>query len=377
MIRDLKIDGGIVGNHNDLGVNQKGLEDVVELLKKQTIEGLHSGVQLHIARKGETILEIAMGEARPGIPLKKNSVILIYSSSKPITSMAIAQLWEKGKIHLNQTVKSIIPEFGNGKETCTMRHLLTHVSGFPMNDFSWKGINSNEKFLNAIYNHRAEFKPGTQCSYHPSSSWMVLGEIIRLIDGRPLRDYLKEEIFTPLEMDETSLGLTEERINVLGERWALKDSNEPEDASLIRWDNDFNAPTKVFLPGGSGYSTAHDMGIFYKALWNGGEWRGKRIVQSKTLKYFIDTHLKGIIDQTFGLPTSKGYGFHTGKVVGLRCSPTTFGHGGRRTCINFCDPELDLIVNFNSRTLLNNEDHFKRSQEMIDRIYEACRFNFM
>ena len=86
--------------------------------------------------------------------------------------------------------------------------------------------------------------------------------------------------------------------------------------------------------------------------------------------------MNGIIDQTLGFRTSKGYGFHKGRAIGLRCSPKAFGHGGMRTCINFCDPELDLIVNFNSRTLLNNDDHFKRSQEMIDVIYEACRFNF-
>jgi len=372
----LNIDGGIIGEPEDLGVTRKGLENVMDVLKDQTKEGLHSGVQLHITRQGETVLEIAIGEARPRVPLKTNSVLLIYSSTKPITAIAIANLWEKGKIHLNQTVKSIIPEFSGGKEACTIRHIMTHVAGFPMHACSFKGTNSNENFLSDIYNHKLEFTPGTQCSYHPSSSWMILGEIVRRIDGRPLRKYLKEEVFNPLGMNETSLGLSEERIKELGDRWARKDSNVPEDESSIRWDNVVNAPTKVFLPGGSGYSTATDMGTFYKALWNGGEWNGNRIVKKRTLDYFTATNLTGIIDQTFGLFTSKGFGFHKGKSVGLRCSPKAFGHGGKRSCINFCDPELDLIVNFNSRTLLNNDDHYKRSQEMIDVIYEACRFNF-
>lgn len=375
-MNDLYIDGGIVGEPEDLGVTQKGLEDVVGVLKDQTKKGLHSGVQLHIARKGVTILEIAMGEARPGVPMKTDSVLLIYSDTKPLTAMAIARLWENGKVHLNQTVKSIIPEFSGGKEACTIRHIMTHIAGFPMINYSFKGTNSNQKFLNDIYNHKVEFTPGTQCAYHPSSSWMILGEIVRRIDGRPHRKYLKEEIFIPLGMNDTSLGLTEERIKELGERWALKDSKVPEDRSEIRWVNVSNAPTKVYLPGGSGYSTATDMGTFYKALWNGGEWNGTRIVKKKTLDYFTATNLNGIIDQTLGNITRKGFGFHKGKSVGLRCSPKAFGHGGKRTCINFCDPELDLIVNFNSRTLLNNNDHYKRSQEMIDVIYEACRFNF-
>lgn len=375
-MHELNIDGGIVGEPEELGVTRKGLENIIDVLKNQTKEGLHSGVQLHIARKGETVLEIAIGEARSRVPLRTNSVLLIYSSTKPITAIAIAKLWEKGKIHLNQTVKSIIPEFSGGKEACTIRYIMTHIAGFPMIAYSFKGTNSNEKFLSDIYNHGLEFTPGTQCAYHPSSSWMILGEIVRRIDGRPLRKYLKEEVFNPLGMNDTSLGLSEERIRDLGDRWALKDSNVPEDESNIRWDNVVNAPTKVFLPGGSGYSTATDMGTFYKALWNGGEWNGNRIVRKRTLDYFTATNLTGIIDQTIGLSTSKGFGFHKGKSVGLRCSPKAFGHGGKRSCINFCDPELDLIVNFNSRTLLNNDDHYKRSQEMIDVIYEACRFNF-
>ncbi|MHA2259748.1 MAG: serine hydrolase domain-containing protein [Promethearchaeota archaeon] len=372
----LNIDGGIIGDSEYLGVSQKGLEDVIDVLKNQTINGLHSGVQLHIARKGITVLDIAMGEARPGVPMKTDSVLLIYSDTKPITAMAIAQFWEKGKLHLNSTVKSIIPEFDGGKETCTIRNILIHTAGFPMNDYSFKGKNSNEDFLNDIYNHKAEFKPGTQCSYHPSSSWMILGEIVRRIDGRLMRNYLKEEIFIPLGMYETTLGLTEERIAEVGDKLALKDSKLPEDEPQVRWVNVTNAPTKIFLPGGSGYSTATDMGIFYKALWNGGEWEGNRIVKKKTLDYFTATNLTGIIDQTFRTYTIKGYGFHKGKAIGLRCSPRAFGHGGRRTCMNFCDPELDLIVNFNSNTLLSDNNHNKRLQEMINVIYEACRFNF-
>ncbi|MHA2130031.1 MAG: hypothetical protein ACW99L_08665, partial [Promethearchaeota archaeon] len=84
----LNIDGGIIGDSEYLGVSQKGLEDVIDVLKNQTINGLHSGVQLHIARKGITVLDIAMGEARPGVPMKTDSVLLIYSDTKPITAMA-------------------------------------------------------------------------------------------------------------------------------------------------------------------------------------------------------------------------------------------------------------------------------------------------
>lgn len=371
---ELNVDGGILGEPDKVGLDRNGLEDVLAFLKKQTLEEkLHSGVQLHIARNGQSVLNVAVGEARPGIPMKTNSVLLIFSSSKPWTAMAIGQLWEQGKIHLNQTIKSIIPEFGNGKESATVRHVLLHISGFPMTDYIWKSPPINEVFLEDIYNQKAKYAPGTQSGYHPSSGWMILGEIVRRIDGRSIEDYLDEEIFNPLGMKDTTLGITQKRIDELGDRWAHKDTKDPEFDQMI---NFLNRPTGVILPGGSGHTTVQDMGIFYKTLWNGGEWNGYRIIKKKTLDFFTQTHLAGVTDQTFGFPSSRGYGFFKGKSVGLVCSLNTFGHGGMRSCVNFCDPELDLIVNFHSNTMLTVDGTFNRAQAMIKVIYDACRYNF-
>ena len=369
-MRKVNIDGGIVGDPESTDVDRNALENILNLLIKQTREGLHSGAQLHIALKGRTILNVAVGEARPGIPMKTNSVLLIFSSSKPLTAISIAQLWEQGKLHLNQKVQSIIPEFANGKESVTLRHLMTHVSGFPMNTYEWRGTSNDEIYLANIYKQEPKYKPGTQCGYHPSSSWMILGEIVRRIEGIPVRKYLEKSIFKPLGMKETSLGLTEERTEELGDRRAFKDTEVPEEILTVKR---VNRPTKVFLPGGSGYSTAYDMGLFYKALWNGGEWGGVRIIKEKTLDYFTETQIKGIIDQTMNFRTSYGFGFFKGRINGSECSPNTFGHGGRKSCVNFCDPDLDLIVNFNSNTMLSNEETFFRAESMRKVIYDACR----
>ena len=382
---ELYIDGGIEGNPEAVGMNSSGLDDIINLLKLQVKKKLHSGTQLHIAREGQTVLNIAMGEARPGVPMKRNSVMHLYSAGKPWTALAIAQLYERGKLDLYQTVQSIIPEFANGKETCTIEHVLIHEGRFPMWNYSQDDAANWEDWIRDICNEKAEYVPGTQCGYHHASGWVLLGEIVRIVDGRRIEKYLEDEIFTPLGMNDSILGMTKDKAEQLNDHLALK-GTEPE---YIPWGNFYNLfgnnPDHVILPGGSSYSTATDLGKFYKTLWNGGESiEGKRIIKKKSLDLFTATHRMGITDQILSLPKlgefdlrpSYGYGFFKGKSFGLMCSPDTFGHGGMRCSVNFCDPQLDLIINFNSNTLLNVEPVFKRANKVKLAIYDACRHHF-
>lgn len=382
---DINFDGRIIENPEKVGFSKAGLELVLDLLKNQVYNGLHSGAQLHIAREGKTVLDVAIGKAKSGVPMKRNSVLHIFSSSKPWTTIAIAQLIEQGKVGLHQTVQSIIPEFTNGKETCTIEHILLHESGFPMFEYKRSRTMRVEDFLRDIYKEKAEYVPGTQCGYHATSSWLVLGEIVRLIDGRRIERYLEDEIFKPLNMNDTSLGMPKERADYLGNRLAIKDT-EPDYEHWSNYNNLFgNYPDPPILPGSSGFSSAVDMGKFYTTLWNGGEsLEGVRIIKKKTLDLFTATHRKGITDQILSLPKlgyqdlrpDFGYGFFKGKSLGMACSPDAFGHGGLRCAKNSFDPQLDLVANFISNTLLNTIPHFNRSEEINNAIYNACRYKF-
>ena len=379
------IDGGIEGNPEIVGMSSSGLDEVINLLKKQVKEKLHSGTQLHIAREGQTVLNIAIGEARPGVPMKRNTVMHLYSAGKPWTALAIAQLYEQGKLDIYQPIQTIIPEFVNGKESCTIEHVLIHEGGFPMWKYPQDDTTNCEEWIRDICNEKAEYVPGTQCGYHHASGWVLLGEIVRIIDGRKIEKYIEDEIFTPLGLNDSSLGMTKNKAEQLGGRLALKDTS-PDYIPWAHFYNLFgNNPDHVILPGGSSYSTATDLGKFYKALWNGGESsEGTRIIKKKTLNLFTATHRMGITDQILSLPNlgefdlrpSYGYGFFKGKALGLMCSPDTFGHGGMRSSVNFCDPKIDLIINFNSNTLLNVEPVFKRANDIKSAIYNTCRYKF-
>jgi CubicO group peptidase (beta-lactamase class C family) len=368
---------GISGNPEEIGMSISDLKKVIQLLETQVSKGLHTGAQLHVSRKGETVLDVAVGEAKPEVQMQNDSILLLWSSGKPWTSVAIAQLWESKKLKISQTVQSIIPEFKSGKESCSIKHVLTHTGGFPMINYSkWLTASWDELIMDAC-REKAEYFPGTQRGYHPRMAWIILGETIRRIDGRRIDDYLREEIFEPLRMESSYLGMTKERATKLVDRIALKDSPDPSEKMHL-WVNNFEG--KIF-PGTTAYSTSRDMGKFYSMLWNGGEWNGNRILKKDTVKYFTATHRKGIADLTFSTPSYQsvpdwGLGFAKGKSNSHYCSEDAFGHGGRSSCINFCDPKVDLIINFNSNTMLPVEQNFQRGNAVISKIYAACRYKF-
>src|SRR5687768_6546918 len=93
--------------------------------------GLHLGAQLYVSWRGEVVLDFACGEAREGVPMRTDSVVQWFSSGKPLTAMAVAQLYEKGLVRIEAPVMDYVPEFGrNGKDAITLEHLLTHTGGF-------------------------------------------------------------------------------------------------------------------------------------------------------------------------------------------------------------------------------------------------------
>ncbi len=109
------------------------------------------------------------------------TLIVWMSSTKPIAAVAVAQLWERGKLELDDPVVRHIPEFGsNGKEAITIRHLLTHTAGIRGIAGRWEQ-QPWEKIVETICAMRIEpgWEPGKKAGYHVATSWYILAEIVR------------------------------------------------------------------------------------------------------------------------------------------------------------------------------------------------------
>ena len=159
------------------------LDRAATVIESGIERGLHIGAQLYVSLDGKRVADLAFGLAREGVAMTPDTIMLWMSSTKPITALAIAQIWERGKIALAHRVAKYIPAFGvRGKESITIRHVLTHTGGFRFAVGEW----SNEPWEQIIAQIcDAELEPGwiigRTSGYHISSGWYLLGEIIRRV----------------------------------------------------------------------------------------------------------------------------------------------------------------------------------------------------
>ena len=102
-----------------------------QLLEEGIDAGLHARAQIYISRKSDVIADDGIGESRPDIPMDCNTINLWLSTTKPITAILFAHLWERGEVQLDSKVSDVIPKFAvAGKSAITFRHILTHTEGF-------------------------------------------------------------------------------------------------------------------------------------------------------------------------------------------------------------------------------------------------------
>jgi len=359
------------------------LDRAANVIESGIERGLHIGAQLYVSQDGKRVADLAFGLAREGVAMTPDTIMLWMSSTKPITALAIAQVWERGKIALDDRVAKYIPEFGTrGKEPITIRHVLTHTGGFRGAVGAWTN-DPWEQIVAQISESKLEagWIIGKTSGYHIASGWYVLGEIVRRVctDGRPYSRYVREQICEPLGMRDTWIGMPANQWRAYGDRIAPMHFGatfkRPEPHRYAPWSSSAEA-VAIERPGGNGRGPIHDLGRFYEAMLAGGE----NIVTPQTIEALSARHTVGLLDKTFtyqldrGLGVvldSKQYGPSSGW-YGSRCSPRTWGHAGYNCSVGFLDPENRLVVTlvFNGMPEAEPALHEERARATIDAIYD-------
>jgi CubicO group peptidase (beta-lactamase class C family) len=316
---------------------QPDLPKTTQLLRDGIAAGQHIGVQMCISRNGKLLADLAIGESRPGIPLTDQTLMLWMSAGKPITAAAIAQLWERSKLSLDDPVAHFIPEFAqHGKDRITLRHCLTHTAGFrgPLNNFTngtW------EQIIARICAMRPEpsWPPGEKAGYHVATSWFILGEIIQRVARQNYSDYLHENIFQPLGMTDTHIGMSAEQYATYGNRLAQIPTTE---ASKINFDIPANTPDAAIIPrpGANLRCPANQFIKFYQAL-SAFSVQRSAFLSSPSIEAITAPHRIYMHDHTFNANIDWSLGFlintvpyspSTPYLYGPHASHHTFGHSG-------------------------------------------------
>ena len=347
---------------------------------------LHLGAQLYVSLQGETVADAALGENRPGEPLTRDHLMLWLSATKPVPAVAIAQLWERGLLELDDPVALHVPEFAaNGKEGITLRHLLTHTGGIRMLDTGWPH-RSWAEIIAKICAMKPEPRwiPGQKAGYHQASSWFILGEVIQRVGGVPFSTYVRREIFEPLGMIDSWIGMPPERYLAyresgrIGAMWVTEENREGEELKDHGWDTEERVVRPS--PGGNGYGPMRELGRFYEMLLGRGSWRAQRILLPQTVEAFTTPHRVGMVDATFKHVLDWGLGFIVNSIqygaetvpygYGHHASARTFGHSGYRSSVGFADPERGLAVALVFNGTPSNEAHERRVRAVLDAVYE-------
>ena len=153
------------------------------------LDRLHPGVQIYVSQGRRTIVDAAVGLAATGVPLTSDHTLAWLSAGKPLTAFAILQQVEAGRLDLDAPVVRNLPEFAlHGKDTITLRHLLTHTAGIQPVPTGWPRASWHAiiaRVCAAKLRHGAI--PGTVAAYDPQRSWFVLGELLQRLRRRTVR----------------------------------------------------------------------------------------------------------------------------------------------------------------------------------------------
>jgi CubicO group peptidase (beta-lactamase class C family) len=355
------------------------LKEAQDRLQRGVADGRHAGAQLYVSRGGTPVVDFACGEAAPGRPMTPDTLTAWFSASKPLTAMAVALLVDRGQVDLDDPVRRYLPEFGAGKEACTLRHVLTHQGGFAgavshANTLAW------EEIVAAICAYPAEYAPGTRAGYHPTSGWYVLAEVLRRVDGRGIDRFLAEEFFAPLGMADSHLGIPQARQADLAPRLAQVQlgRTEREHFASPEFIAQFNGAAEIarVSPSGGGRGPARDLGRFYELLLAKGRWADRQILDPRTVQLFTACHRWELPDKTLaGAPLPWGLGFclYGNADVHPAVSRRVFGHSGMVSGVAFADPDAGLVCVVITTGLLDPLTNARRLRDVNGPVVKACQ----
>ncbi|SDK02476.1 CubicO group peptidase, beta-lactamase class C family [Catalinimonas alkaloidigena] len=317
-------------------------------LQAQVTSGQVAGVSALVFEKGEEVYFNAFGMAdrEENVPMARNTLVQIFSMTKPITGVALMQLYEQGKFQLDDPVANYIPEFANlqvyaGNDAAgqpvleaphrpmLVRDLTRHTSGLTSGpDTAYVGAllkkvdpMNRENTLTQMAEKFAQaplwFQPGAQWAYGPSVDVQAL--LVERLSGQPFDQYVQEHIFGPLGMDETRYFIPEADRDRFAALYLRNDSTGltrvPD--SLAHALNTRHWP---LTPGGFGFtSTVDDYMRFARMLVNEGELDGTRILKPETVELMATNQLPDSVTERSWLPSKGRVGF--GIDFAVRVSP--------------------------------------------------------
>ena len=354
------------GSAGSVGLTESGLKAAGALLGEEVERGGITAASLVVVRRETIAFAEGFGTLWPeerSASVEADSIFLLASITKPVTALALMRLVDRGLVSLDDPVQRYIPELRGGeRHKILVRHILSHISGLPSmppeNRELRRAHAPLSKFVERTVVAPLIFSPGTQYRYQ-SAGLLLAGEIVERLTGKRLRDYLEEEVFRPLGMSHSAVGMGDFELKKTV--W-VKESPNANSADLRR----FGANTPYWRdqghPWGGMHSSAPDLAILLRMMLNGGRYAGAKILSPAAADTMIRDHNLRL-DAPYGLGWALANSPGAAR-FGELVSDATFGHTGATGTVAWADPERDLIC-----VILTN--HKVRSGELLRRVSNA------
>jgi CubicO group peptidase (beta-lactamase class C family) len=352
------------------GLSENSIEEIWGAAVSLYRSGVHPAVQLCLRRNGSVVLDRAIGHARGNGPRERPEVpkelatpatpFCIYSTSKAITAVVVHVLAERGALDIGDRVSDYIPEYARrGKGDTTIGHVLSHragVPGIPREAFNLERINDSEFIISLLADAKPFARPGTLLAYHAISGGFILGEIVRRVTGKSIREVLAEEILDPLHFRWTNYGVRPDDVEAVGRDYVTGPPLLPPLSTLstrvlgvpaarvVELASDPRFLTAV-IPAGNVVTTANELSRFFEILRAGGELDGVRVMAPRTIRRALTQQAHLEIDLQLGFPVRYSYGLMLGaKLISPygRDTDLAFGHLGFINIAGWADPERAL-----------------------------------
>ncbi len=380
---------------SDLGFDDSRLERVGAAVRADIEKGIYDGATLFVARGGREVLREAWGFAHrdTGRELSIEDPFFTMSVGKQLTVAVVLNRIERGELALRMRVDEVIPEFGKGgKERITLAQLLTHTSGIAtmLPPMPPPDLGNLEAFVAALCESPAEARPGDRVHYSVLAAHSVMAEMVRRVDGgtRSFREIIRDELFEPLGMKNTSLGLRAdlaERMCPVVARYEGTGIFDPKMAEAFPLMVGENGE----IPAGGFISTTDDLHRFAEMLRRGGELDGHRILSPAMIELATRNYTGERRNEVFDCildmrgwepwPAYLGLGFFLrgedfipGPFGSLN-SPRTFGGMGAGSTCFWVDPPRDLTFVMLTTGLLEDSRHLERTQRLSDLVLAALK----
>ncbi len=399
----------------DTGLSTGRLERITDHLERAYVgPGKIAGCQVAVARHGRLAYLRSFGQMdrERGKAMADDAIFRIYSMTKPITSVALMSLYERGHFQLNDPVSRFFPAWkdqrvwvsGEGATMITeaprrplsMRDMLCHTGGLTYGNalaalgapdaglavdkvYAQVGVRRGKgetlmAFMDKLAKVPLLYQPGERWMYSLSTD--VCGALVEKISGQRFDRYLAEAIFEPLGMKDTAFFVAPEKLD----RFCANYRRAP-DKSLELLDDpatsEFRAEPAFFSGGGGLTSTIEDYLRFCEMLRRGGEFDGARVLGPRTIALMHRNHLKDGRDLAamaiggFSETANEGVGFGLGfasVIDSVKNGSITAGDyywGGAASTIFWVDPKEDLCVVFMTQFMPSGTFNFRGQLKSI------------